>query len=249
VKPNQTAPAPAALSPKLRQYLYFTAAMTGGAIMIVEILGAKMLAPYVGTSHFVWTAQIAVTLMALAAGYYAGGKLVDRELRLGRIYWAILGAAVYLGLSVLMVKPVANFCLNFDLEIGSLLSSVFLFFAPLALLAMVGPFFVRMLTDSVLNMGANVGRLIAVSTLGSFVGTILIGYVLIPFFPNSITMYLTSCALMAVTAGYFLGWGRKSTPPAAVMGAVVVGVLLGGLGAAQDRPINNKPWIEACRAN
>ncbi|HXC99628.1 MAG TPA: fused MFS/spermidine synthase [Verrucomicrobiae bacterium] len=249
MKPSQTAPAPAALSLNLRRYLYFTAATTGGAIMIVEILGAKMLAPYVGTSHFVWTAQIAVTLMALAAGYYAGGKLVDRELRLGRIYWAILGAAVYLGLSVLLVKPVANFCLNFDLEIGSLLSSVFLFFAPLALLAMVGPFFVRMLTDSVLNMGANVGRLIAVSTLGSFVGTILIGYVLIPFLPNSVTMYLTSCALLAVAAGYFFGWGRTSTSPAAVTGMVVIGVMIGGLGAAQDRPINTKTWTEAYRAN
>ncbi len=249
MKPNQTAPAAQSLSLQLRRYLYFTAATTGGAIMIVEILGAKMLAPYVGTSHFVWTAQIAVTLMALAAGYYAGGRLVDRELRLARIYWAILGAAVYLGLSVLMVQPVANFCLNFNLELGSLLSSVFLFFVPLALLAMVGPFFVRMLTDSVSNMGGNVGRLIAISTLGSFVGTVLIGYVLIPFFPNSITMYLTSCALMAVTAGYFMGWGRKNTPPGAVMGVVVVGALIGGLGAAQDKPIKTKTLTEAYRAN
>ena len=71
------AAAPLALG--LRRYLYFTAATTGAAIMIVEILGAKMLAPYLGTSHFVWTAQIAVTLVALAIGYYAGGRLVDRS--------------------------------------------------------------------------------------------------------------------------------------------------------------------------
>ena len=50
----------------LRRYLYFTAACTGAAIMIVEILGAKMLSPFMGASHFVWTAQIAVTLVALA---------------------------------------------------------------------------------------------------------------------------------------------------------------------------------------
>ena len=56
----------------LRRYLYFTAACTGAAIMIVEILGAKMLSPFMGASHFVWTAQIAVTLVALALGYYAG---------------------------------------------------------------------------------------------------------------------------------------------------------------------------------
>ena len=63
-----------ALSPGLRRYLYLTAAVTGGAIMIVEILGAKLLAPYVGTSHFVWTAHIAVTLIALATGYALGDR-------------------------------------------------------------------------------------------------------------------------------------------------------------------------------
>jgi spermidine synthase len=233
----------------LRRYLYFTAAVTGGAIMIVEILGAKMLAPYVGTSHFVWTAQIAVTLVALAAGYYAGGRLVDRGLRLGRIYWAVLIAAVYLGLSGFMVGPVAEWCLNFDLELGSLLASAFLYFVPLALLAMVGPFFIRVLTENIANVGGNVGRLTAVSTLGSVAGTVLIGYVLIPHLANSSTLCLTSCALMGVAAGYFARWGRKQTPPVAVVVAMLFGVSLGGLGVARDRPINTDTWREVYRAN
>src|SRR5256886_6020560 len=98
------------MSRGLRRYLYFTAAVTGGAIMIIEILGAKMLAPFVGTSHFVWTAQIAVTLVALAAGYYFGGRFVDKSPRLGRIYFCVLAAAVYLSFTVLMVRPVAYAC-------------------------------------------------------------------------------------------------------------------------------------------
>src|SRR3954453_19015826 len=81
-----------------RTFLYLTAAVTGAAIMIVEILGAKMLSPYVGTSHFVWTAQIAVTLVPLATGYYVGGRLVDRPPRVSHLYWAILFAALYLSL-------------------------------------------------------------------------------------------------------------------------------------------------------
>src|ERR1043166_4100959 len=133
----------------LRRYLYFTAAFTGAAIMIVEILGAKMLAPYVGTSHFVWTAQIAVTLVALATGYYAGGKLVDRSARLGRLYSCVVAAAVYLCGSVWAVKSVADWCLDFRLALGSLLASMALFFVPLSLLAMVGPFLVRVLPGSV----------------------------------------------------------------------------------------------------
>src|ERR1043165_10124402 len=87
---------PAPLSPGLRIFIYLAASITGAAIMIVEILGAKMLSPYFGTSHFVWTAQIAVTLVALACGYYAGGRLVDKSLRLGRLYAAILGGGAYL---------------------------------------------------------------------------------------------------------------------------------------------------------
>ncbi len=172
---KKTTPSPAAnagVSRSLRRYLYLTAAVTGMVIMIVEILGAKMLAPYVGTSHFVWTAQIAVTLVALAAGYYAGGKLVDRAPAPGRLYAAILLAAVYLCVTVLIVKPVSFWCLDAyrSLALGSLQASAVLFFVPLALLAMVGPFFVRMLTLSVDDVGGNVGRLTAVWDAGQFFG-------------------------------------------------------------------------------
>ena len=112
--------------------------------MIVEILGAKMLSPYLGTSHFVWTAQIAITLVALACGYYAGGRLVDKSLQLGRLYAAILVAGAYLAVTVAISEPVAYGFLHFNLAIASLLTSAFLFFIPLALLAMVGPFLMTM---------------------------------------------------------------------------------------------------------
>src|SRR5881397_3364574 len=105
VKRQLATTVPEVLSVGLRRYLYMTAAVTGGAIMIVEILGAKMLSPFLGTSHFVWTAQIAVTLVALACGYYAGGWLVDRSLRLGRMYAAILAAGFYLALTIGLHEP------------------------------------------------------------------------------------------------------------------------------------------------
>jgi len=207
----------------LRLYLYATAATTGAAIMVVEILGAKMLSPYVGMSHFVWTAQIAVTLIALAAGYYAGGWLADRSQRLPYLYWAILAAAAWLALSVLMCRPVAYWALDFNLAVGSLLASAILFFLPLALLAMTGPFLVRVITSSVAGVGGNVGRLTALSTLGSFAGTLLIGYFLLPHLPNSATMYFTAMALTLVAAGYFMLFRRRS------VGSLLV-VLLFSLG-------------------
>jgi predicted membrane-bound spermidine synthase len=244
-------PTPAAAAPEisvaLRRFLYLTAAGTGAAIMIVEILGAKMLAPYVGTSYFVWIAQIATTLVALAAGYYLGGRWVDQNSKLDRLYGCILAAALYLCLTVLAVEPVAYACLQFKLALGSLLASVFLFFVPLCLLAMVGPFLVRVLTHSVHVVGGNVGRLTAVSTLGSFAGTILIGYVLIPFLPNSYTMYLTAAVLMVLSAIYFFRWSAKRKGLTA--GVILLGLLPGYFGIRQELRPHFKEMEELERRN
>jgi spermidine synthase len=223
VKEKTAPPAPPALPLGLRRYLYLTAAATGAAIMVVEILGAKMLSPFVGLSHFVWTAQIAVTLVALAGGYYAGGRLADRSPNLGWLYRAILAAAGYLVLTVLICEPVAYWCLDFNLAVGSLLASTILFFVPLSLLAMTGPFLIRVVTSSVAGVGGNVGRLTAIGTLGSFAGTLCIGYVMLPLLPNSTSMYLTAAGLMLTGAGYFVCFDRRSGKSLAGAGVLILG--------------------------
>ncbi len=242
VKPAQ----PTTFSVALRRYLYLTAGVTGAAIMVIEILGAKMLSPYVGLSHFVWTAQIAVTLIALACGYYMGGRLADRSQKISWLYWAILAAAAYLSLSVLICAPVAYQCLDFNLAVGSLLASAILFFVPLALLAMTGPFLVRVITSSVSGVGTNVGRLTAISTLGSFAGTMLIGYFMIPFLPNSVTMFLTALALLLICTGYFGLFRRPAVGPLALILALslITGLFLRSNLSAQPHKL-----VELFRGN
>lgn len=241
------------ISPGLRRFLYGTAAITGACVLVVEILGAKMLSPYFGTSHFVWTAQIAVTLLALAAGYYLGGRWVDHSPRLGNIYLAILGAAVYLAATVPLVRGVSFACLKMDLALGSLLASLFLFLVPLALLAMTGPFLVRILTKSVSQVGGNVGRLTSISTLGSVVGTLLIGYVLIPRLSNPVTMLATAAVLVLLPILYFIFWGRDQRPAG---GMPVALFLIACFAFAGLRPewrttmrYGNAEWIVRARIN
>ncbi len=214
--------------------------------MIVEILGAKMLSPYVGLSHFVWTAQIAVTLVALSCGYYAGGRLADESQKLTWLYCAILGAAVYLALMVRLCEPVAYWCLDFNLAVGSLLASAILFFLPLALLAMTGPYLVRVISSSLSGVGGNVGRLTSIGTVGSLVGTLLIGYVLLPLLPNSLTMYFTALALILVCVGYFAF--RKQLAPAAALLVVAIGASLIGKVWATP-PVEYKYVVERFRGN
>jgi len=236
----------ATVSKSLSRYLYLTAAVTGGAVMIVEILGAKMLSPFLGLSHFVWTAQIAVTLVSLACGYYVGGRLSDRSQNPGTLYGVILAAAGYLVITVLICEPVAYWCLDLKLATGSLLASTFLFFVPLALLAMAGPFLIRVLTASVAGVGGTAGRLTAIGTLGSFAGTVCIGYFMLPLLPNSVSMYLTAALLVSVSAGYFVFFHRRSRAPLAT--AVGLGVAIGLL--ASRSPIHKHAnYVELFRGN
>ena len=220
-----TSAATPVVSKALSHYLHLTAAVSGAAIMIVEILGAKMLSPFVGLSHFVWTAQIAVTLVALACGYYVGGRWSDRSQDPRTLYGAILGAATYLVLTVLVCEPVAYWCLDFKLAVGSLLASTFLFFVPLALLAMTGPFLIRVVTASVAGVGSTAGRLTAIGTLGSFVGTMCVGYVMLPLLPNSVSMYLTAALLVLISVGYFGLFRRKSSVALATAAALGLGIM------------------------
>ncbi|MCX5908621.1 MAG: fused MFS/spermidine synthase [Deltaproteobacteria bacterium] len=249
MKKQTTAQADKGLPSGLRRFLYLTAALTGAAVMIIEILGAKMLAPFFGTSHFVWTAQIAVTLLALAAGYYVGGRLADRSPRPARLFAAILIAGLYLCMITLVIKPVAYWSLTFNLALGSLFASMILFFVPLALLAMTAPFLIRIMTSSVAGVGSNVGRLTAVGTMGSFVGTALIGYVLIPYLPNSYTMMLTAGMLLVFSSLYFGIWGRKRGRRPTVIVSALVGSSLIWLGVAQEGRLDLADFIELHRRN
>lgn len=236
------------LTTGLRRFLYLTIFVTGAAVLIVEILGAKMLSPFFGTSHFVWTAQIAVTLVSLSIGYWFGGWLVDHSPRLNLLYRCLLGAGVYLALTIPLCASVSLACLKMPLAVGSLFASLFLFFVPLTLLAVTGPFVVRIFTSKVSTVGGNVGRISAISTIGSVIGTVLIGYVLIPLMPNSVTMLVVSGILIALPLVYFIVWKTKGELQTAAALAFCAGIV-GGLGVKNDGNVDNDRWMEIDRVN
>lgn len=237
---------PPGISPALRRFLFLTAMINGAAIMVVEILGAKILAPFLGTSHFVWTAQIGIAMASLAVGYYVGGRWADTAAGLGRLYGAMLAAAGYLVLVVFGVRSVAVACLGYPLPVGSLLASAFLFFVPLALLAMTCPFLVRFITGHLRDVGGTVGRLTALSTVGSLAGTALIGYLLIPLAPNSVTLFVTAgtCATLALI--YFAVWGGSRGAAALTTAAVL---LAGGLAVKAEQASPYKRFVQLLRRN
>ncbi len=214
------------LNTKLVPFLYLTAAINGGVILIVEILGAKMLSPFFGTSHFVWTAQITATLISLACGYYYGGWIADNKPQLSRLYYCMLCAALYLAFAILALEPVAYFFLKFKLAMGSIMMALFLFFPPLTLLAVTIPFLARVTTQTTKSVGIQVGRLSAISTVGSVLGTLLISYILIPLAPNTYTMIMVIGLEIVLVALYFILFEKGFKQTKGVLPGILAGLVM-----------------------
>lgn len=247
--PQFQPPANAPLTPSLRAFLYFTATITGAVVLVVEILGAKMLTPWFGSSHFVWTAQIAITLLALAAGYYLGGWTADRYRRLALVYVGLVAAAAYLALTILTYTKLAALCLELDLALGSMVASLVLFFVPLTLLAAVGPYFIRAITPSVADVGRTVGRLSALSTVGSVLGVLITSYVLVPYLSNSVSMLGTAGVLVLLAFAYFLRWGFDDPGRSLAVAGTIAAVILGYAGLRREEEARNRSNLEVARSN
>ncbi len=181
--------------------LDITVFVCGALVMIYEINGSRILAPHIGTSTYVWTSLIGVILGALSLGYWYGGKLADQRPQVGILASVLFLAAGLVSLTILCKDLVLAFIANAPLilELKSLLAALFLFAPASVLLGFVTPFSVKLRTLSLDETGATVGRLYALSTVGSIVGTFAAGFVLIPFVGSARTLYLIAASLFAVS--------------------------------------------------
>jgi hypothetical protein len=164
--------------------LYSTAAWSGFFVMGVELLGGRLLAPYFGSSIFVWGALIAVFMTALAVGYLIGGQLSLRSPSL-RGLGVLLIAEALLALPVILFGDAVFDMLSFSIEdprYGSLLAAFLMFSAPTVFSGMVSPYAVRLLIDNIERSGQSAGRLYFASTLGSAGGTIMTTFYLVLLF-------------------------------------------------------------------
>lgn len=175
---------------------YLLAFLSGAGIMMLEVGGARLLTPFFGVSLFVWTAQIAVALLALSLGYWWGGKKADQNPSFSLVLQLLLLAAFYLLLLPRVSPYVLRFFGGWGLRKGVLLCALVLFGPPLSLLGALSPYLLRILSDSLFTLGKKVGVLYALSTLGSMAGTLSIGYYLLPALGVEKIIYLISFCLM-----------------------------------------------------
>ncbi len=196
--------------PRLLPYLSATALICGASVMVVEVLGSRVIGPFFGASLYVWTSLITVTLVALAAGYWSGGILSERNRRISDWLYVLIALAGLLVLMVpLMKAPVIKLVLSLGLRLGSLVSAGLLFGPALLLLGMVSPLIIRVAVREMESIGRTVGLFSAVSTVGSFIGTVCTGFILIAYFNVDRIFIVAGGGLLALAAIYFCIYRRS----------------------------------------
>ena len=166
--------------------------------MVIEILGTRILAPFYGSTVFVWSSLITVTLAFLALGYFLGGRLVDKKPNINLLYWIIFIS----GISILLIPKYSSWVLlqteDLGMRFGPLAAAFILFLAPLFLLAMVAPFAVKIKTQTLDHLGITAGNLYALATVGSLTGALLTGFYFIPNFSVTWIINATGLSLIAI---------------------------------------------------
>ena len=204
----------------MRRYLYFTVFISGLCSLALEMAGSRLLESTFGSSNLVWAAVIGLILIYLAVGYFLGGKWADRSASLKTFYSILIAAALSIAIIPLISKPVLNAAslafdkLQFGVLGGAFAVVVILMAVPVILLGTASPFAIRLAVQDSRTIGSISGRIYAISTLGSFIGTFLPPLLLIPLAGTASTFLIIS-ALLLITSmtGLVLTQGlHKSFP-------------------------------------
>lgn len=174
---------------------------SGWFVMQTELVGARALAPYFGNSIYVWGSVLAVFLVTLAIGYGIGGFLTRKF----QSHWVpTILLIIAGGVVILSVTYQDSMCAwfvakGFDIRWGSLMATAILYAIPMVLAGTISPYAIHLAAGSRSETGTKAGTLYCVSTVGSFLGSLITSFILIPSF--SLSAVAVSGGLMVAVAG------------------------------------------------
>jgi MFS family permease len=173
--------------------------VSGFCIMTIEMLGARIMAPYFGGSQYVWGSLITIFMLALALGYLLGGRLSMRNPNPVTYAMFFIAAAVF-SLPIILFADVIMrpiFLTIEDPRYGSLFASIAMYFVPTCILGMISPYSVRLLVKSQEHSGHMAGQLYFVSTMGSAAGTLGTSFYFVLYFEVNQILWGSVAALIS----------------------------------------------------
>lgn len=167
-------------------YLTLTAFVGGCVSLALELSAGRLLAPAFGTTEIVWSAIIGLIMLYLSVGYVIGGKWADRSPYPSTLFTILMCAGWSIALIPICSRPLLKVAVegmrvwNLGQLAGPFIVILVLFAVPVTLLANISPFIIRLSMEDVTQSGGTVGKIYAISTAGSFIGTFLPNLLLIP---------------------------------------------------------------------
>lgn len=198
---------------------------SSGAVLLLETLAIRLVAPYIGINLQVSSAVIGIALAAIALGAWTGGRLADRRNPASLIGVLLIGG----GVVTLLVLPSVRWlgrALDGPSATAVIILSLAACFLPAFLLSTITPLVVKTQLHDLGRTGRVVGRLSGISTLGAVLATFLTGFVLVAKFTN--TAILLSVGLLLVVGGVVTDIAIRRRAVVPVASAVVAVAAFGG---------------------
>ncbi len=186
----------------MRLLILLLAFWNGFAIMTLEMLGGRMLAPWFGNSIHVWGSLITIFMLALSVGYLLGGGWSLSRPSLARFGLLFLLAGIMIAPLAWVSDAIMQLIFNHieDVRAGALTAATALFFLPTVLMGMIGPYSVRLLVEDTAGSGHSAGLLFFVSTAGSALGTLMTSFYLVLWMEINTILYSISAGLLLASA-------------------------------------------------
>ncbi len=164
--------------------LEITVFLSGALTMMLELIAARVLSPYVGSSNLIWTTIIGIMLTSMSVGYWFGGKMADKnkenDIRMLSVFLLISAIATSF-IPILEVEFIDTLSqLSSNLIFVAIICATITFGIPSFLLATVSPIAVKIKNSSMDHIGETSGKISSLSTIGSIFGTFFAGFILIP---------------------------------------------------------------------
>jgi len=205
--------------------------VSGAVLMALEIVGSRVLAPYFGSSIFVWGSLISVVMAALSIGYYWGGWLSARQPSYGRLLTLLLTPGMLIFV-LPFVYPTVNewvASVDFGTRLNPLIACSVYFLLPGVFLGTISPYVIRLAATELSTVGSTAGTLYAVSTCGSIFGTLATAFYLIPLMGVSniihslgITLAGLSLVVVPLVRLRRLSMARVVTTLSVVLGSITM---------------------------
>lgn len=179
----------------------------GGIVMVIELIGAKIISPFYGTSLYVWSSVLGVTLGSLAFGYFFGGYISFKYPKVKSLFVILMIGAFFTAIAPITAPWIMQSTQHLGLKLGSFLSTLLFLFPPIACMGMVSPLIIQYINHDTLSAGSSAGKVYAISTVGGILATFLTGFYLIPEWGIQVTAYLVAAILFIISIIYFLRIG------------------------------------------